>query len=205
MTGLLAFAGISALVIVMPGQDTALTIRNTLVGGRGSGAATAAGVAAGLAIWTVAASAGLGALLAASEPAFLALRVAGGAYLVWLGAHAMWTAWRGRSAGLGLEGPAPRGRSRRSAARQGVLSNLGNPKIVVFFTSLLPQFASSFAGLLALGLTFCAMTLAWLTLYALVVERAGGFLRRRRVQQAMEAITGTVLVAVGLRLATERP
>ena len=86
-----------------------------------------------------------------------------------------------------------------------MLSNLGNPKIGVFFTSLLPQFASSFAGLLALGLTFCAMTLVWLTAYALVVERARGFLGRRRVQQAMEAITGTVLVAVGLRLATERP
>ena len=205
MTELLAFVGISALVIVMPGQDTALTIRNTLVGGRGSGAATAAGVAAGLAIWTIAASAGLGALLAASEPAFLALRLAGGAYLVWLGGHALWSAWRGRSARLGTGEAVAGGRSRRAAARQGVLSNLGNPKIGVFFTSLLPQFASSFAGLLALGLTFCAMTLVWLTAYALVVERASGFLRRRRVQRAMEAITGTVLVAVGLRLATERP
>ena len=205
MTELLAFVGISALVIVIPGQDTALTIRNTLVGGRGAGAATAAGVAAGLAIWTIAASAGLGALLAASEPAFLALRLAGGAYLVWLGAHALWSARRGRSARLGSGEGVPGGRSRRSAARQGVLSNLGNPKIGVFFTSLLPQFASSFAGLLALGLTFCAMTLVWLTAYALVVERARGFLGRRRVQQAMEAITGTVLVAVGLRLATERP
>jgi threonine/homoserine/homoserine lactone efflux protein len=205
MAELLAFIGISALVIVMPGQDTALTIRNTLVGGRGSGAATAGGVAAGLAIWTVAASAGLGALLAASEPAFLALRLAGGAYLVWLGAQALLSAWRGRSAPLGPDGAAPGGRSRRSAARQGVLSNLGNPKIGVFFTSLLPQFASSFAGLLTLGLTFCAMTLVWLTVYALVVERASVFLRRRRVRQTMEAITGTVLVAVGLRLATERP
>src|SRR5262249_37759370 len=83
---------------------------NTLVGGRGSGAATAAGVAAGLAIWTVAASAGLGALLAASEPAFLALRLAGGAYLVWLGANALRSASRGGPPGAPPPAPLrPRG------------------------------------------------------------------------------------------------
>jgi threonine/homoserine/homoserine lactone efflux protein len=92
----------------------------------------------------------------------------------------------------------------RAALRQGVWSNLGNPKMLAFFTSLLPQFASSFAGLLALGLAFCAMTLVWLTAYSLVVARAGALFRRARVRRATEAVTGTVLIALGVRLATEQ-
>src|SRR5438876_12286379 len=82
---LAAFLGISLVVILSPGQDTALTIRNTLVGGRGGGIATAAGVVSGLASWTVASSAGLAALLVASPPLFLAVRLVGAAYLVFLG------------------------------------------------------------------------------------------------------------------------
>jgi threonine/homoserine/homoserine lactone efflux protein len=201
MTGLTAFLGVSALVIVMPGQDTALTIRNTLVGGREAGVFTAVGVSAGQAVWTIAASAGIGALLVASEPAFVALRVAGGAYLVFLGAQALWAAIR-------FHTPAelrPRGRrSRTSSARQGFLSNLGNPKMLAFFTSLLPQFAGSFAGLLALGLVFCALTLAWLSAYAVVVARAGRLLLRSRLHRVLDAVTGTVLVGLGIRLAAER-
>jgi threonine/homoserine/homoserine lactone efflux protein len=201
MTELAAFFGVSALVIVMPGQDTALTIRNTLVGGRAAGVFTALGVSAGQAVWTVAASAGIGALLVASEPAFVALRVAGGAYLVLVGAQALWAALRSHTA------PELRPRDRRSrtsAARQGFLSNLGNPKMLAFFTSLLPQFADSFAGLLALGLVFCALTLAWLSAYAIVVACAGRLLLRSRVRRALDAVTGTVLVGLGIRLAAER-
>jgi len=76
--------------------------------------------------------------------------------------------------------------------------------MLAFFTSLLPQFASSFAGLLALGLTFCTMTLVWLTAYSLVVARAEVLFRRARVRRALEAVTGTVLIALGVRVATEQ-
>ena len=93
----------------------------------------------------------------------------------------------------------------RSAYRQGVLSNLGNPKMAVFFTSLLPQFGgTSFAALLGLGLVFCSMTLVWLAGYGVVVARAGDVLRRSRVRRALDGVTGAVLIAFGLRLATER-
>src|ERR1700737_3617341 len=91
-----AFLGVSILVIITPGPDTALTIRNTLVGGRGSGVLTAAGVASGQFIWTVATSAGLAALLVASEPLFTALKLAGAAYLIFLGAQALYAALRPR-------------------------------------------------------------------------------------------------------------
>jgi threonine/homoserine/homoserine lactone efflux protein len=93
----------------------------------------------------------------------------------------------------------------RAAFRQGLVSNLGNPKMAVFFTSLLPQFGHSFAALLVLGLVFCAMTLGWLCTYAYAVARAGDFLRRSRVRRTLDAVTGAVLVAFGLRLAVERP
>jgi len=196
----LAFLGVSAIVIVTPGQDTALTIRNTLLGGRASGISTAAGVASGQAFWTIAASLGLAALVAASEPAFLAVRIAGGAYLVFLGAQTLARAVRLRAAG----DAAPRARNRLAPFRQGVMSNLGNPKMAVFFTSLLPQFGgASFSALLLLGLVFCSMTLAWLTVYAVAVARAGDFLRRSGIRRALDTLMGTVLVALGIRLAAE--
>src|SRR5262245_60644325 len=199
MASLLAFLGVSTLVIVTPGQDTALTIRNTLVCGCRSGRRTAAGVSAGQAVWALAAAVGLAALLRASEPAFLALRLAGAAYLVYLGTHALWSALRGEA------GRRTAITSRKGAPfRQGLLSNLGNPKMAVFFTSLLPQFADTFVGLLGLGLLFSAMTLVWLSAYAYAVQRDGSLLRRPRMRRALDAVTGLVLVVFGLRLATER-
>jgi threonine/homoserine/homoserine lactone efflux protein len=201
---LITFLGVSLVVIATPGQDTALTIRNTLLGGRRSGVLTAVGVSAGQACWTLAASAGVVALLRASEPAFVALRLVGAGYLVFLGVQALVRAFRGRvesSAAVTRRGSAV---VARVSFRQGLLSNLGNPKMAVFFTSLLPQFASSFAGLAAFGLLFCTLTLLWLSAYAAVVARAGEFLRRSRVRRWMEGLTGAVLVALGVRLAAER-
>jgi threonine/homoserine/homoserine lactone efflux protein len=206
---LLAFLGIAALVIVTPGPDTALTIRNTLGGGRSGGVGTALGVAAGQAVWTMAASAGLAALLVASAPAFTALRLAGAVFLVWLGAQSLWRALRGE---MGATRAGQPGRVRRlgpmAAFRQGVLSDLGNPKMAVFFTSLLPQFVpggrASFATLLGLGLLFCGMTLVWLAAYAVVVARVGHVLRRSGLRRLIEAATGLVLLALGARLAFDR-
>jgi threonine/homoserine/homoserine lactone efflux protein len=191
---LAAFFAVSAVVIVTPGQDTALTIRNAVLGGRRGGVATAAGVAAGQATWTVAASAGVAALLRTSEPAFLAVKLAGAAYLVYLGVQTLLRRGEVRSFAGG---------SRRRAFRQGLLSNLGNPKMAVFFMSLLPQFATTFSAGLALGLVFCSMTFAWLTGYAVAVAKAGHVLRRPRIRRALDRVTGAVLVAFGLRLAAE--
>ncbi|MGZ6644298.1 MAG: LysE family translocator, partial [Solirubrobacteraceae bacterium] len=203
------FVGVAALVIVTPGPDTALTVRNALLGGRRAGVATAAGVALGLAVWTAAASAGLAALLVASEPAFVAVKLAGAAYLVLLGAQTLLHALRGDRGGEA--GHRDRGRARlrpAAALRQGLLNDLGNPKIAVFFTTLLPQFApahgAAFFTLLGLGLLFCAMTFAWLCAYSAAVARAGDLLRRPRLRRAMDAVMGAALVAVGVRVAVER-
>ena len=199
---LAAFVAVSVVIICTPGQDTALTIRNTLSGGRRSGIATAAGVALGLATWTMAASAGAVTLLSASEPAFRALKLAGAAYLVLLGAQSLYAAVRRRPSRPGLPG-GPRITPPR-ALRQGVVSNLGNPKIALFFASLLPQFApgghAGFAVFLALGFLFCAMTLAWLSLYAVTVHRLRAVLGGP-VRRVLDVVTGIVLVALGLRIA----
>jgi threonine/homoserine/homoserine lactone efflux protein len=203
---IVAFLGVSAIVIMTPGPDTALTIRNTLMGGRRAGVFTALGVSSGQLTWTLATAAGIAALLAASEPAFLAVKIAGSAYLVWLGLQALAAALRGRARNP-REAPHRRPLEALTALRQGVLSNLGNPKMAAFFPSLLPQFAPqehAFPVLLGLGLTFCLMTLLWLTAYAFAVARAGDFLGRPAIRRAVEAVTGAVLVALGLRLATER-
>jgi threonine/homoserine/homoserine lactone efflux protein len=190
---LAAFVGISAVVICTPGPDTALIVRNTLFGGRRNGVRTAAGIVCGIAVWTVAASAGIAALVGASHPLFTALRVFGAAYLVWLGIETL----RGNRSATDASKPG-------NGYRQGLLSNLGNPKIAIFFTSLLPQFGSGFLQLAALGLLFCTMGAAWLTGYALVVARARGLILRRRVRRAIDTVAGAALVGFGLRLAAER-
>jgi threonine/homoserine/homoserine lactone efflux protein len=201
-----AFLGVSLLVIVTPGQDTALTIRNTLAGGRRGGVFTALGVVSGQVTWALAASAGLAAVLVASQPVFTALRLAGAAYLVWLGVQALLAAVRSR--GPAVPGVVGTRLPSSTAYRQGLVSNLGNAKIAVFFTSLLPQVAPggdpTFWTMLPLGLFFAALTLVWLTAYAVAVARARNLLRRERVRRVLDAVTGVVLVSFGLRLAVER-
>lgn len=200
-----AFLGVSLLIICTPGQDTALTIRNTLLGGRGAGAASAAGVASGQAIWTVATSAGLAVVLIASGPLFLAIRLAGAAYLVYLGIRSLIKAFVNRE----HEAPASAaaiGLSRRAAFWQGLLSNLSNAKMVAFFISLLPPFAGphpKLIVLLALGFNFCLLTLAWLIGYAFAVDRMSRWLRKSTIRRAIDSVLGTVLVALGVRVGAE--
>ena len=195
-----AFIGVALVVIVTPGQDTALTIRNTLLGGQRGGSATALGVASGQCAWALATSAGIAALLVASEPAFVALRLFGAAYLLFLGVQALWAAVRGSPR---REAATQRTTGPSRAFRQGLLSNLGNPKMAIFFPSLLPQFAHSFLPLLALGGVFAAMTLVWLSVYAAAVAKAGDALRRSKVRRIVDAAVGATLIALGLRVASD--
>jgi threonine/homoserine/homoserine lactone efflux protein len=205
---LLAFVGVSLVVIVTPGQDTILTLRNTILGGRPGGMWTAVGVAAGQATWTLATAAGLGALLGSSAGPLLPLKLFGGCYLVVLGVQSLlharrsWVRPMPIAAAEGLRsGPFPL--PWLQAFRQGLLSNLGNPKMLAFFTSLLPPFATSFTGLITLGLLFSSLTLAWLTLYALVASRLSSWLTRPAVACPLEGLTGMVLIVLGLHIATD--
>lgn len=199
------FLAISLVVILTPGPDTAVVTKHALLGGRRAGTLASVGVSVGLATWTAAAALGVAALLRASEVAFLALRIAGALYLVWIGIEML------RSRGAVTPEPSHanrRERRGRRALRQGLLSNLSNPKIAVFFTSFLPQFvhrgADVFASLLLLGGIFVAVTFAWLALYSVLVGHGSSVLRRPRVRRVLDRVAGAVLVGFGIRLAFER-
>ena len=199
---LLPFLAISILLIVIPGPDTAMVTKNAVVGGRRAGVFAAVGVAVGLTVWTAAAALGIAALLRASAVGFFALKVAGAVYLTWVGIQML------RSRGVVADPESLiRPASGIRALRQGILSDLGNPKIAVFFTSLLPQFVhghgSAFLSLLFLGITFAVLTLLWLAGYALAVGHASGVLRRPAVSRALDRFTGLVLIGFGVRLAFE--
>lgn len=202
------FLGVSILVIVTPGPDTALTIRNSLLGGRAGGVFTALGVSTGQLLWAVATSAGLVALLLASEPVFHAVKLAGAAYLVLLGARSLLAALRPGRPRIASISAGDRIRLRPLAAfRQGVINNLGNPKMAVFFASVLPQFARDgqgmFSALALLGVVFAGLTFAWLGFYAAAIAAAGRVLRRSALRRIIESLTGAILIALGARLAVE--
>lgn len=209
-TSLAAFFGVCALVIASPGPDTALTIRNAARGGVVGGVWTAFGVAMGQLIWAAATSLGLVAILIASAPIFAALKYLGAAYLVYLGLASLRNALRSRTdsdARVAAESP---GLPKSRAFIQGIVNDLANPKMAIFFSSLLPQFVAHgssgrefFMASMHLGLTFSAMTFAWLSLYAVVIAKVGGTLRLSRVGRALDAAMGTVLVGLGVRVAIE--
>jgi RhtB (resistance to homoserine/threonine) family protein len=198
------FLALSVLLILIPGPDTAVVTKNALFGGRRGGVYAAIGVSVGLAIWTLAAAVGLAALLQASSVAFTALKVAGAIYLVWMGIQMLRTAGR---VGAASTGGVARG-ARRKALRQGLLSDLSNPKIAVFFTSFLPQFVgtegSAFASLLVLGGIFCVLTALWLAFYGALVGHGSTWLRRPAVRKALDRFTGVVLIGFGVSLALDR-
>jgi RhtB (resistance to homoserine/threonine) family protein len=203
---LLVFIPFAAVVIVVPGPDTAVVTKNVLVHGRRAALGTSLGVSAGLSVWTIAAAIGVASVVRASAVAFTVLKLAGALYLVWLGIQALRAA-RHAESGARLAVTDKPAMSALGGFRQGLLSDLANPKIGIFFTSLLPQFVSPghsvLLPFLALGAVFAVMTLVWLFAYCLVAARAAKTLQRPRVKAAMDRVTGFVLIALGLRLAIE--
>jgi threonine/homoserine/homoserine lactone efflux protein len=195
----LAFCGVALVLAVTPGPDMALVLRNSLRGGRPAAFRTVAGISVGLIGWGLASAFGVAAILAASSTVFAALKIAGGIYLVYLGILTL--------RALRREAPVERPIARPSGSpfRQGLVTNLLNPKLAVFFTTLLPQFISTddpyVAKALLLAVLFVLIGLAWLTVYAFIV---GAVARSRRFRTTVGAISGVVLVALGLRLAVER-
>jgi threonine/homoserine/homoserine lactone efflux protein len=199
----LAFVLVAALLTITPGVDMALVARNVLGGGRAAGIRTSVGICLGLLAWGAVAGLGVAAILASSAAALSVLRWAGAAYLVFLGLQALWRS--GRAA----EPSAPAAsRVGSGAIRQGLLTNLLNPKIAVFYTTVVAQLASEEGGALAWSLllagTHAALSIVWLSAYSLLLDRARSALRRPAVRAWLERLTGTALIAFGLRLAAER-
>ncbi|MFI9504846.1 LysE family translocator [Nocardia sp. NPDC052566] len=199
------------LLVLAPGPDTAVILKNSLVGGRRGGVSTAAGIAVGNLIQGTAAALGVGALITRSQPVFDALRIIGAVYLCWLGIQAFRSARRA-SGTFGLDtadgdpGVDLSGRAFRWW-RQGFLSNVTNPKVMALYLSVLPQFLqdghASTQAALVLAYTVGVLGLAWQLVIVAMIDRARRWIRRPRVRAALDAITGTALVGFGIGLAAE--
>ena len=207
---LITFAIASTLVTLLPGPDFMLVLRNAFRGGRRIGWWTAAGTTTGLALWAVAASLGLSSLVAASRVGYDALRLIGAAYLIWLGV----TTLRSRQPML-VEGveeqrslDLPSGRTGALRAYlNGVISDLCNPKVGVFFVAFLPAFIPPHGSVSEFSLLFGLWNAVEVGLYFAVVvwliSRGTTWLHRPRFRRRLEQVTGAALIGFGIRLATE--
>ncbi len=200
------FSAFAAVLTVTPGPDTALVIRNTLRAGRRSGILAAAGICSGLLVWSTLAGLGVTGLLTVSRRAYDGLRLAGAAYLIYLGIRSLFGRGPTDDDDEALPTPA-RGRAVVSF-NTGVLSNLLNPKVGVFYITVLPQFIPPDGNVLPLTLLLGAIHavqgMIWLTVIAWAVTKAGRLVRQPRIRRRLEAVTGVVLIGFGLRVALDR-
>ncbi len=206
-SAILAFSLAAALLTITPGLDTALVLRTAAVEGPRQAMLAGCGIVAGVLAWGLAAAVGLGALLAVSETAYAALRLAGAAYLVWLGIGMIRSALRPRA--TPAEAPAAKtAGAGRAWFWRGLATNLLNPKVGVFYVSFLPQFIPAGAPVVAMSVGLAAihaaMGVAWFAALILATRPLSGLLKRPPVTRGLEGVTGTVLVAFGLKLALER-
>lgn len=199
ITSVAAFAAVAALLTVIPGMDTALVLRNAVLHGRRQGWAAALGITAGSVVWGFLAAAGISAVLASSRTAYDVLRIAGAAYMVWLGVGMVRRSWGPRK-DAEPERPPPSTRP----FRQGITSNLLNPKVGVFYVTILPQFIPADAPHLAVGmlltLVHCAEGLLWFTLLIGSTRVLRRVVSLPSVQVVLDRITGAVIVGFGVRL-----
>jgi threonine/homoserine/homoserine lactone efflux protein len=197
----LLFLGVIALLTITPGADMAMVSRSVFLGGRRAAFATTLGIGAGCMIWAIASAAGVAAVLAASETAYDTLRLVGAAYLVWLGVQSLLAARRGHQ----VEPARPLGR--HAPFRQGLLTNLFNPKIALFYTTFLPQFIRPGDPVLILSIGMASvhilLGIMWLSTYAWLLDRAVETFKSSRLRRALDTVTGSVLVALGIRVAAD--
>lgn len=201
LVSLAAFTAAAVLIVLLPGPDTLVVVRSIVRGGRHAGVLTALGNLCGLTVWVLAAALGLAAMLKATQIGYDVLRVVGAGYLVWLGVQA----WRSRGQ---VEQPAPhRAGVLGTGFRAGILTNLLNPKVGVFFVAFLPGFIPRGDAVgpmsLLLGAIFVLLTaLYWVALLG-IAGRVSRWMGTPAVRRRIDAMTALVFVGFGIRLATE--
>ena len=203
------FASIAAILVVTPGADTALVIRSTLSRGRDAGLYTVYGICLGCVVHAAASALGLSLILSQSAAAFEVVKMAGACYLVWIGIKSLIASWRGHG-GTFQVAPSIEAKRRDLARsfREGLLTNVLNPKVAIFYLTFLPQFVSPAGSALRqsllLGSIHIAMGFLWLSSYAFFFDKISSIFLRDAVRKKLEAATGLVLMAMGLRLALEK-
>lgn len=194
------------LLNATPGPDTAYIVGRSLAQGRSAGLMSALGISAGCCVHAVASAVGLSAVLAASATAFMMIKLAGGAYLVYLGVRMALA----KPTGLAAAGPVRDARSLRTIFWQAMMTNVLNPKVILFFLAFIPQFVRPDApqktfGFLLLGVTLAVVSMGWNSgtafLAGTLVRRAG---RSPRFKLWLERVVGTTFVALGVKLALTR-
>jgi RhtB (resistance to homoserine/threonine) family protein len=201
-----AFTFVAALMTMSPGPDTMLVVRNSLRGGRQDGLLTVAGICSGLFVHALLSALGVSAILMVSATAFTVMKVAGACYLVWLGVRSLQSAFKGAppAAGPGHGTPVAAARS----FREGLLTNVLNPKVVVFYLALVPQFIGPDDAVLPRYVLLTAIHyvegVLWLGGVAFVVARSRALFLRPAWRRWTDTACGTILVALGLRLAMQR-
>lgn len=207
-----SFALVAGLLTLTPGLDTALVLRAAISSGARRAWGAIVGIGSGVLVWGALGAVGVSALLAASRVAYDVLRIAGAAYLVWLGARLVWAAVRGTAEAAGTPDgdggearPAGPRRAFLAGWRQGFTTNLLNPKVGAFYVAILPQLVPDAAPHLAWGLALAglhvAMGTAWLGLLVAVARAARTWLSRPVVTRWVDGVAGTVIAGFGLRLA----
>jgi RhtB (resistance to homoserine/threonine) family protein len=208
---ILAFSGIAAILTITPGSDTILVMRSVLTRGRRAGLLTTFGICCGVFIHAVLSALGLSWILVRSSVAFEILKILGSCYLIFLGCQSLWQAFRDihheQTNQTGDAGPAQRPAARK-AFIEGMLNNVLNPKVAVFYLAFLPQFISPGDPVLAKSVLLAGihftMGIIWLSLVTFLLGRMRVFLSRPRVKRGLEAATGFVLIGFGLSLAAEK-
>jgi RhtB (resistance to homoserine/threonine) family protein len=194
------------LLTLTPGVDTMLVIRNTARGGWRDGAASSLGICSGLFVHATISAVGISVILLQAAWAFSTLKLAGAAYLVWLGACSWRKVFR-RDSFKVVNGMTSGSFRLRRSLREGFLSNVLNPKTAVFYMAFLPQFINPAHSALAQSLLLAALhfiiAMIWQCLLALMVKQLKRWLQRPAISQCFDGITGTVMIALGLRVAAE--
>jgi threonine/homoserine/homoserine lactone efflux protein len=206
------FIGVAALLTILPGADMALVARSSLLDGHRPAFFTSLGICLGLCVHATASALGLSAILRVSALAYTVVKAVGAGYLVYLGVQTLRGAGSQPLADVNVAGVDADLRAQRSlllrSFRQGVLTNVFNPKVAIFYLTFLPQFIAPSDPVLlkSLGLASIHITmgLVWLMIYAWFLSTLRGVLTRSRVRRWLEGITGSLLIALGLRLAWER-
>jgi len=203
----LAFTLLAALMTLSPGADTLLVVRNVLRGGRRDGLATAFGICSGLYVHALLSALGISVILMHSAAAYTALKIAGAAYLMWLGVQSLRSAAREQpraSAGNALSVLVPAWQS----WREGFITNVLNPKVIVFYLALLPQFIGAGDPVLAKSLLLTAIHvvegIVWFAIVSFLVDRSRRFFLRPLLRRWIDGLCGAFLVALGVRLALAR-
>lgn len=205
MTSVTLFIVACVLLIILPGPDTAIVTKNTVVSGKRAGMQTMLGSCAGLLIHTIATVAGLSAIIVKSAFAFTILKYVGAVYLCYLGVRTLMRMRVQKSQVDETELVEAKGSSH---FKQGFITNVTNPKVAVFFLTFLPQFlapaAEPFGAFLLMGLIYIVLTFCWFVTYVYLLHLIRNFMNRPVTQAVMEGLTGIVLIGFGVKLALEK-